>query len=1018
MLNPNSPLYNMIFKFEIKGPVNIEKFKHAFQTLINQHDVLRLKIALENDQPKQVFLETVESDLQYLDFSSESDAADSLNKWIENDKVKLFNPGELLYKTALFKMESGLYIWYINQHHLITDGWSIALLINKLSSYYTSGFEVTGTKSMTGSYSDHAKRLSQKNYIPTSFWNDKKEEITRLPPLYGNKLTQTETRSERYKVQLGKALTSRLKAFCHDDDIRAWTTDLSLYHVFLTTINLLIYKSSGQSALSVGVPSHNRFTPKDKQVAGLFMGLLPIYSKISASDSLLDVFKKTRDQSFEVLKNASNTVLPNELLRSFNVILNFIPQKFSDFAGMPMQSEWIHSGHHDPAHHIRLQIHDFDNQGDYQLLFDLNSQVFEQSLAKRLPDHFIKILTCLIESKDTPVSALSIITEKEKALLSLWNDTSKALPVDETLLTSFEEHAKTSPNKTALVFDDKEMSYGVFDQKANQLANYLIHSGVEAQDIVGVQIDRSFEMMIAIYAILKAGAAYLPIDTQSPFERTKLLLSDAKVKALITQNEALEFNTLVINFNQLKYVISEFPTTRPQTYASPEDIAYIIYTSGSTGQPKGVKCDHRGICNRLSWMNGKYPLDASDVLLQKTPITFDVSVWELFWPLQVGVTLIIEKPEAHKDSTELINTIKKHSVTTIHFVPSMLNAFLNEPKVAECKDLRQVFASGEVLPMATVTKFHASLSAELYNLYGPTEACVDVTAWHCKRGDQSMVVPIGFAVDNTQLHVLDNALQQVPIGTPGELYIAGVQVAKGYLNNETLTRERFVFNPFSEHTASKMYRTGDIVRYREDGALEYLGRQDSQIKLRGFRIELGEIESHLVLHEKVEQAIVTKVDQDENASYLIAYYTGQLLEDAQLKSYLEKHLPDYMIPSFFIKVDAFALNSSGKIDRKQLPAHKLDEVITSDIHQSPESQLEKIIAEVWEDILKVKNPSVNDNFIHLGGDSLKALIITSRLKEMFELDLSVHLIFSHSNIKTYANYVEELILEIMSKEDA
>ena len=605
--------------------------------------------------------------------------------------------------------------------------------------------------------------------------------------------------------------------------------------------------------------------------------------------------------------------------------------------------------------------------------------------------------------------------------MSQWNDTSKALSVDETLLTSFEAHAKASPNKIALTFGDQEMSYAVLDQKANQLANYLIHSGVEAQDVVGVQVDRSFEMIIAVYAALKAGAAYLPIDTQSPFERTKFLLSDANVKALITQNrqdETVELNTSLINVDQLESILAEFPTIRPQASLNPEDIAYVIYTSGSTGQPKGVKCHHRGICNRLSWMNDKYPLDSSDAVLQKTPITFDVSVWELFWPLQIGVKLIIEKPEGHKDSSQLINTIKKHRVTTIHFVPSMLNAFLNDPKATECKSLKQVFSSGEVLPKATVTKFHVSLPAELYNLYGPTEACVDVTAWHCKRGDESLVIPIGFVVDNTQLHVLDNALQQVPIGTPGELYIAGAQVAKGYLNNEALTKERFVSNPFSEHTEAKMYRTGDIVKYKENGALEYLGRQDSQIKLRGFRIELGEIESLMVSHDQIEQAIVTKVNQDENASYLVAYYSGQLLEDAQLKSFLGQHLPDYMIPSFFIKINAFELNSNGKVDRKKLPAHHLDKVTTLDPHQTPASQLEKIIAEVWEDILKVKNLGVNDNFIHLGGDSLKALIITSRLKEVFELDLSVHLIFSHPSVATYANYVEELIIEIMSKEDA
>lgn len=1019
LMNPDKPLYNMAFTFKIKGEINVARFKEAFQRVVDEYDVLRVTIGIENNLPKQHFRPSLKSTLKYMDLSRSSFPENYVKASIEEDKKRIFEPGEILYKTALFKLESNLYIWYINQHHLITDGWSVAQLYKKMSLYYqqlVDGMAIEDADIPT--YESHSNlSVQEASSSAASFWKKRLDVFNGLPALYGNKNLTNSSDSTRYTFTLGKERTERLKEFCTDPDIKAWTVDLALNNVFLAAISILIHKVSGQEQFAVGVPSHYRFNPKSKETLGLYMGLLPVFTSISSTDSLLAAFHKTRDESFEVLKNSSNARPSAELLKTFNAVLNFIPQQFSDFAGFPMSSEWVHPEHHDAGHHLRLQIQDFDNQGDLKLQFDLNNEVFDPTLADRLPQQFIKILDAFIESKNLLIEDLDIITKEEEELFRKWNSTNVSIPESQTLISSFEEQVERTPTQTALLFEGEDMSYREFNQQVNRLAHYLVAQGINSDEIVAVSLERSFEMMICIYAVLKTGAAYLPIDTKNPEKRTELLLADANCNFFLTDRNFDSRDRNVFNTASLFQGLNSYPDSNPNLEISPKDLAYVIYTSGSTGTPKGVKCHHRGIVNRLLWMNERYALTHSDTVAQKTPITFDVSLWELFWPLQVGARLVIAKPEDHKDSAELIRLINTYDMTTIHFVPSMLNAFLRDAGAKTCMSLRQVFSSGEALSKSVVDQFHNSLTAELYNLYGPTETSVDVTAWHCKKEDESTSIPIGNAVANTQLYVLDEKLKQVPIGTPGELYIGGEQVAYGYLNNEELTQERFITDHFSDRPKAHLYKTGDLVRYRKDGALEYLGRQDYQVKLRGFRIELGEIEARMVQHSDVQQAVVIKQEGEDDLAYLVAYYTGALVEENQMRSLLAQTLPYYMTPSFFQYIEEFELTSSGKIDRKKLPKHHISATDFSDQYRAPETQLEEMVTEVWEEILQVERIGVKDNFTQIGGDSLKALVITSRLKEMLDLDLSVHLVFSHSNIAAYSQYLEERILEVMTQEE-
>jgi len=1020
IMSPSEPLYNMILTFEISGMLDVKCFEKAFQKLVAHHDVLRSFIELRDDIPVQVFYDRMDSPLEVIDLSSSVDAYQEYLKWVERNKGKQFDAGEILYHAVLFKISEDKFILYLNQFHLITDGWAIKYVYEELNGYYRhiqdSSTELAQNRHNFQSYAQNHPFQYEENI--TSYWKNKLDMALGQPSLYGITSTNSGSKSTRVNFDLGKDRTKKLKELILDPDIKAWTTELALSNVFLTVINTLVSKIGNQDEFAVGVPYHNRLNENERKTAGLFMELLPMNISLEKDNTLFDLFRKVKNESLEVMKNAMDGKPPMALLKTFNVIMNFIPTTFSDFAGMPMECDWLLSGHVDPNHHIRLQIQDFNDSGNYKLQFDLNNEVFHKDRMDDVGRHFIQVIDAFIEDKHQKIAELQLITETEIQQIKEWNSTSVAYDKEESLLSKFKEQVLRTPNDIALLFDTKPLIYLELDEKSNQVAHFLIQKGIKKNDIIAVSLERSLEMMVYIYGILKAGAAYLPIDTETPLERLKFILENSGAKLLFYNHSRIKEETIDADACQLETIakeISLLDTKKPLVKVDPNDLAYVIYTSGSTGEPKGVKCHHRGICNRLNWMNDDYPISQKDTFLQKTPITFDVSVWELFWPLQMGAKLVIEVPEGHKDPDGLIKTIIDNKVTVIHFVPSMLNVFLATKGVENCTSLKRIFCSGEALSVASVEKAQANLEAEIYNLYGPTEASVDVTSWHCKKNKIHKGIPIGHAVTNTRLYILDEAMHQVPIGVVGELYIAGAQVAHGYLNNEELTEERFLKDIFSNDPDTKMYRTGDLARYRNDGALEYLGRTDTQIKLRGLRIELGEIEKTLEKHSAISRSVV-KVDKHENGQEnLIAYYTGELMADNEIIDLLERTLPTYMIPSFFMHLERFELLSSGKINRKKLPELSAKKAQQTKTYLAPTNEFEEIIVDTWQEIMQLDKVGIDEHFIQIGGNSLNAMVVTSRLRTAFELDLAMTLVFNYPTVKAYADYVEKKIIELLEE---
>ena len=527
---------------------------------------------------------------------------------------------------------------------------------------------------------------------------------------------------------------------------------------------------------------------------------------------------------------------------------------------------------------------------------------------------------------------------------------------------------------------------------------------------------RSVHMMTALLAILKAGCAYVPLDPDFPATRLAFICQDTDIQLLLADEKSQQVASTLIPNNIIlnDALFSQEACENPNISLNNDALFNVIYTSGSTGTPKGVMVPHAGICNRLLWMQKNYVLSENDKVLQKTPYSFDVSVWELFWPLLMGSQSYFADADGHKDPNYLRDIIKQQQITTLHFVPSMLSAFLHTANIESCSSIRQVFCSGEALQIEQKNRFFARLkNSDLHNLYGPTEASIDVSYYDCKTQNNYPSVPIGKAIDNIQLHVLDPQLRPLPIGIAGELYIGGVGLAKGYLNRQELTAETFIDNPFKafNHPSEKLYKSGDLVRLTDDGNILYLGRMDHQVKIRGNRIELGEIEKALSAVDAVREAIVTATQSTDGSAQLIAYYIGDnTVNSTTLQQSLSSQLPAYMLPAAFIAIDAWPLTPSGKINRNKLPQPDWA-ALNEQAYVAPETATQKQLALIWAEVLQLEKVGIEDNFFHIGGHSLTATQALAKAQACFNVEVPLREIFENPNIRHIASLLDEAILQ-------
>ncbi len=593
-----------------------------------------------------------------------------------------------------------------------------------------------------------------------------------------------------------------------------------------------------------------------------------------------------------------------------------------------------------------------------------------------------------------------------------WNHTARPYP--EVLLhEAFEAQVARTPDATAIRFRDEALSYRELNVRANQLARHLVELGAGPDALIAICMERSLEMVVALYATLKSGSAYVPVDPEYPADRVSFMLGDTAAPILLTQGAlAARFggaNARVIPVDLVSRELADRTSTDPSLRGTPDDLAYVIYTSGSTGQPKGAMITHRAISNGIHWMQEACALTPGDRVLQKTPFSFDVSAWEFFWPLLFGAELVIAEPGGHRDSAYLTQVIVEREITTIQIVPSMLQLLLEDPRVSTCTSLKRVICSGEALPKALQDRFFARLDAQLHNLYGPTETAVHVTAWACDPHSTLSFVPIGKPIANTRTHIVDAEMRPVPVGSQGELCIGGIQVARGYLNRPELTAERFVDDPFSDSPGDRLYRTGDLARYMPDGNIEFLGRSDFQVKIRGFRVELGEIEASLESIPGVRQAIVVARERSGGDLELVAYVSssgGERVADGDWRAHLRAQLPEYMVPTLFIAVERFPQTSSGKVDRKALPAPTRVRPQLSEAFVAPRTKVESLVAEKWRQLLDIDRVGIHDRFFELGGTSLQAARFINEMQEELAESIFVVTLFAAPSVAEYAAFLQ------------
>lgn len=706
------------------------------------------------------------------------------------------------------------------------------------------------------------------------------------------------------------------------------------FTVLLSVLQVLLYRYSQQQDIVLGVQV--AWAPRGNlEIAtNRFDNILAIRTFVDGEASFKTHLQITRHQLLHAL--ADHDLPPEQSVEhpgtsgnanhrpAFQVMLSLV----DDMAGItPTNSELTAISAVFPqnvgTYELLLEI--IPDETGYQFALKFSTSLFATETAQCILGRFICLLHEASASPDKPLALLPLMSEAElQKVLSFTNGEDVAPFRNAGLLHQIiERQVLASPNAPALLYEGAILSYGELNRRANKVANYLIGIGVGPNELVGVCAHRSIEMVVALLGTLKAGGAYLPLDPEYPLERLEQMLKDAQPRAIFTLEKlrnAFPSEIPALCLDSEWQTMAGLPDTNPLVSLKPTDAAYVIYTSGSTGIPKGVVNVHEGIVNRLLWMQESYRLSAADVVLQKTPYSFDVSVWELFWPLIAGAQLLLARPDGHRDPEYLLKLIVNQGVTTIHFVPSMLSVFLETVELSKHRNLRQVFCSGETLTADLQRNFFAACDAKLYNLYGPTEAAVDVTHWTCRQDDSRNFVPIGRPIANIQIHILDKKLQHVPIGVPGELHIGGIGVARGYLNRAELTTQRFIDDPFSKQPSAHLYKTGDLGRFLATGEIEYLGRIDQQVKIRGFRIELGEIEFTLSSHPAVREVAVIARDDGRGMQRLIACLVtvSPVPKISNLHQHLKQTLPEYMVPSVFIFLDKMPLTMNGKIDRKAL----------------------------------------------------------------------------------------------------
>jgi amino acid adenylation domain-containing protein len=1033
-LNPESAAYNMTGAVWFDGHLDVAALERSFNEIVRRHEVLRANFHDDGGAPVQSIAPSLTLSLPLVDLTAlpVDERHDEARRYIEEEAQQGFDLAhDALVRARLLRLDDESHVLLITLHHIVCDGWSVGVLVRELSVLYAAyrAGEETPLAELAVQYADYARW--QREWLAGDvlaaqlrYWRTQLEGELPVLNLPVDKPRQ-QSPGQRGAVQhqiLGRELSERLKALSH-------SADATLFMTLLAAFQILLYRYTNQQDILVGTPVANRQRAEIEPLIGFFVNTLVMRTDLSGDPSFTELLRRVRgvaleayahqDLPFEMLVEAVQPARSLSHAPLFQVMFSLqnAPMTRLSLDGLLIRIEDA-SGSNAK---FELSL-DFQETGDgLEGAWQYDSELFEAATIERMAEHFRVLLEAAVRRPLTPVSQLPLLTAREAGrLLVEWNDTDASFPRDVCLHQLFEAQAAETPDAVALVFEDgelnAELTYAELDRRANQVASHLQKLGVSADARVGVLMERSTELVVGLLGTLKAGAAYVPLDPSYPAERLAYMLADARVRVLLTQRHLKEVvpahaATVVCLDVDGELIGAEAVEHAPPCGVVADNLAYIIYTSGSTGQPKGAMLPHRGVVNSVWCMQRAHRLTADDATLLKTPLGFDASVWELFWPLSCGARVVIARPEGQKDTGYLVELIKKQRVTTVYFVPPLLSVFLEEDGLAAASSIRQVICGGESLPVETMRRFFRRLpSAQLHHSYGPTETSIGSTEWTCAPESTRPNVHIGRPVANTQIYLLDKHLQPVPAGVTGELYIGGEGLARGYLNRPDLTAASFIPHPFAKDAGARLYRTGDLASYLNDGNIEFRGRADNQVKVRGLRVELGEIEAALGAHEGVrESAVVTREDAAGDKrfiAYIVARAEDATLTASELREHLREKLPEFMLPSAFVFLEALPLMPSGKVDRHALPAPGETTDASTGGYVAPRTPVEEVLAGVWSEVLGVERVGVEDNFFDLGGHSLLATRVVARMRETFEINFSLSQFFETPLVSKLAARVE------------
>jgi amino acid adenylation domain-containing protein len=1029
-MTPGTDAYNIPSAMRLRGALDIPALTRALNEIIRRHEALRTSFEVIAGEPMQVIVRSATLTIPVVELESAgaSDREAEMQRLISEESTRPFDlsRGPLL-RAKLLEIDEEDHVLLLTLHHIISDGWSKGLLLRELATLYeayASGQESTLCP-LSIQYADYSRW--QREWLQgevlerqLAYW---KEQLTGAPsvlelPIDRPLPLERTNRGGYSKFKIPQQTAKGLNELSRNHGA-------TLFMTLLATFQSLLFHYSGQDDIVVGTPIAGRNREETENLIGFFINTLVLRTDLSGNPTFVELLGRAKevalgayahqDVPFERLveelqpeRSLSHTPFFQTML-----VLQNAPNAELQLAGVSVETMWAEI----ESAKLDLTLLLTETEQGLEGLLEYNRDLFASATIERMIGHFEMLVESVLSNPEQRLSELQLLrpAEREQLLLGL-NQTEVAYEKGKYLAELFEDQVERTPDAVALVFESERITYDELNRRANQLAGHLRGLGVGADEVVGLCIERSPEMVLGLLAILKAGGAYLPLDPAYPQQRLAYMLADAKAKVLLTQERLVEglpeHEAEVICLDADWESFTQHSDENPMVPVEAENLAYVIYTSGSTGTPKGVMVSQGAICNHMRWMQERLPLTAEDAVLQKTPFSFDASVWEFYAPLFVGGRLVLAQPGGHQDSAYLVKTIAEEEVTILQLVPSMLQVLVQEPRLERCVNLRRVFCGGEALSSGLAASLKARLGwVEIYNLYGPTEATIDATWWQWAddgRSDGSGV-PIGKPISNTSVYLLDQWMKPVPLGVSGELYIGGAGLARGYRGRAELTAERFVPNPFSQEAGERLYRTGDLARHGADGVLEYVGRVDQQVKVRGFRIELGEIETALLDCEQVREAAVV-VRGDGEVKQLVAYLVCEAaVTNNELRERLLGQLPEYMVPSVFVTLEQMPLTPSGKVDRRALPAPAITRPELQSVFKGARTPVEQRLAQIWGEVLHLEEVGIEDNFFELGGHSLLVMQVISRVRQAFQIEIPLRSLFECPTVARLAERVEAVL---------